>query len=77
MLIAEKIIDSLHGVEGAKGYFDEDRAPIAHGTIPKAGQLKGTKLAAVLRLVGDEARVRVDVVGKVKGLAHEVPAATH
>jgi hypothetical protein len=35
MLFAEQIIDRLNGIEGAEGHFNEDGAPVAHGTIPK------------------------------------------
>ena len=35
MLVAQKVVDGLHWIEGAEGHFDEDGRPVAHGSIPK------------------------------------------
>ena len=73
----QQVVHRLYGVEGLDGHFDEDGDPIGHGTVPKSRQLKGAKLAAVLRLVGDEARVGVDVIRQVEDFALVVPAAAY
>ena len=59
MLISEQIINGLDGVECAYGHFYEDSAPIAHGSIPQARQLKCLELLAVLTLRADEASIVV------------------
>ena len=73
----KQVIHRFHRIEGLDGYFDEDGDPVGHGAVPKARQLEGFQLAAVLRLVGDEACVGVHIVGQAEGLALVVPAATH
>ena len=73
----QKVIHRLHWVEGLDGHFDEDGDPVGHGAVPEARQLEGFQLATVLRLVGDEARVGIDIVGQTEGLALIVPTATH
>ena len=73
----QQIVHCLHGVEGLNRYFDEDGDPVGHGAVPEAGQLKGLQLSAVLRFVGDEAGVRVDIVRQAEGLALVVPTAAH
>ena len=58
----QQIVHRLHRVEGLDGHLHEDGDPIGHGTVPEARQLQGFQLAAVLRLVGDESRVGVDII---------------
>jgi hypothetical protein len=36
MLFAKQVVDGFYRVKGAKGHFNEDCRPIAHGTIPEA-----------------------------------------
>ena len=48
MLFAKQVIDGLHGIEGAQGHFNEDGAPVAHGTIPEARQLKSLQFLTSL-----------------------------
>ena len=58
----QKVIHRLYGVEGFDGYLNEDGDPVGHGTVPKTGQFQCFQLATVLRFVGDETCVRVNVV---------------
>ena len=69
MLFAIKVIDGLHGIERFEGYFHEHGAPVAHCAVPKSGQFKCLEFLAVLALVGDEACLRIHVVGQMEGLA--------
>ena len=50
MLVAQQVVDSLHGVKGGQGHLYEYRVPVAHRTVPEAGQLERLQLLAVLRL---------------------------
>ena len=38
---AQEVVDGLDGVEGLDGHLDEDGVPVAHGSVPKAGELQG------------------------------------
>ena len=59
----QKVVNSLHRIEGLYWHFDEDGDPVGHGTVPETGQLQGFQFTAVLRLVGDEACVGIDIIG--------------
>ena len=59
----QKVIHRLHGIKRLNRDFDEHRNPVGHGAVPEAGQFKGFQLAAILGLVGDEARVSVHLIG--------------
>ena len=69
MLFAQQVVDGLHGIEGAERHFHEDGVPVAHGSIPQAGQLQGFQLLAVLALAADEPRGLVNKVGQVERTA--------
>ncbi len=69
VLLAQKVVDRLHGIEGAQRHFHEDGVPVAHGTIPETGQLKSLQLLATLRLRGDEAGGLVDELWQIEGIA--------
>ena len=69
MLVAEKVVDGLDGIEGSQGNLNENGRPVAHGTIPESGQLKSLELLAALGLLRDEASGLVDIVGQIEGLA--------
>ena len=58
----QKVVHGLDGVESLDGHLDEDGDPVGHGAVPEARQLEGSQLMTVLRLVGDEARVGVDII---------------
>ena len=45
MLVAEKVVDGLDGIEGSQGNLNENGRPVAHGTIPKSGQLESLEEA--------------------------------
>ena len=62
VLLAVEVVHRLDGIERAEGHFHEYRGPVAHRAVPQAGQLEGFQFAAVLALVGDEARERVHVL---------------
>ena len=48
VLIAQEVVHRLHGIEGGEGYLYEDGVPVAHGTIPQAGELERLERAATL-----------------------------
>ena len=73
MLLAQEVVHRLDGVEGAEADFNEDGAPVAHGTVPKAGEFEGLEFASALALVADEAGGLIDVAGEVELLATVVP----
>ena len=77
MLISEQIINGLDGVECAYGHFYEDSAPIAHGSIPQARQLKCLELLAVLTLRADEASIVVDMLEEVEAITFIVLGSTN
>ena len=41
VLVAQEVVHRLHGIKGGEGYLYEDGVPLAHGTIPQAGELEG------------------------------------
>ena len=77
MLLAEKVVDGLYGIERFEGNFHEDGVPVAHCAVPKSGQLERLQFASVLALVRYEAGLRIYVVGQVEGLAAEVAQAAN
>ena len=64
MLLAVKVVDGLHRIEGRKGHLYKYGIPVAHGTVPKSGKLQSLQLLAVLALVGNETSGRVYIVGQ-------------
>lgn len=56
---SQQIVDGLHRVERADGNFNEDSVPVAHGTVPKSGQLQRLEFSSVLAFSGDKSRVVV------------------
>ena len=77
MLLSEQVVNGLNGVECAYGHFYEDCAPVAHGSIPQARQLKSREFLAVLALRADEARVVVDMLEEVEAIALVVLCSAH
>ncbi len=73
----EEVVDGLHGVEGADGHFNQYGVPVAHRTVPEAGQLKGFDLNTLTALLGNEACGFVNVVGKIEFVALPVFCAYH
>ena len=64
VLLAVKVVDGLHRIEGGKGNFHKYGVPVAHGTVPESGKFKGFQFLAVLALVGNETGGRVYIVGQ-------------
>ena len=58
---AEKVVDGFDGVERGDWHFNEDGVPVAHCAVPKPGKFEGAEFAAMLRFLGDESRVGVDI----------------
>ena len=69
VLRTKQIVDSLDGIEGRERHFHHNGTPVAHRPIPKARQLQSFQFLAIFALVGDEARSRVNEVGKVELLS--------
>ena len=40
VLVAQEVVHRLHGIKGGEGYLYENRVPLAHRTIPQAGELE-------------------------------------
>ena len=66
VFLAEKVVDSLDGVEGCQGHFDEDGGPISHGTVPKAGEFLRFECGGSFGLLADESGGGVDILPKVE-----------
>lgn len=43
----EKVVDGLNRIESCDGDLDEGGVPIAHGTVPKTGELHGSEFFSV------------------------------
>ena len=69
MLVAQQVVDSLHGIERREGNLYEDCVPVAHGTVPQSRKLKGFQFLAVLRLARNKSCGRVYKVGQVEVVA--------
>ena len=54
VLLAQQVIDGLHGIEGGKGYFHEYRTPVTHGSVPQTGKLQCLQFFSSLTLTADE-----------------------
>ena len=65
MLLAEEVIDGLHRIERAEGYFHKDGVPVAHGAVPQTGEFESLQVFAILRFVGDKAGIGVYILGQV------------
>ena len=52
---AKEVVDRFHGIERIGGNFNEDGVPVAHRTVPKAGEFKCFDFHALTALLGDEA----------------------
>ena len=65
----KQVVDSLDRIEGQQINVHKYGVPVGHRAIPKARQLEGLQLLAVLRLEGNEAGLRVNELEKVERLA--------
>ena len=72
MCLPQQIIHRLHWVKCQNRDFDEDGDPIGHGTVPEARELHGFQVAAVFRLQGDEAGLRVNIFWEIERAALEI-----
>lgn len=77
MLLAEEVIDGLHRIERAEGYFHKDGVPVAHGAVPQTGEFESLQVFAILRFVGDKAGIGVYILGQVKLVALVVAYGTN
>ena len=64
----KKIVDSLDRIKSQKIYINKYRIPVGHSAIPKTWQLKCLELLAILRLVGDETCLWIDILQKIEWL---------
>ena len=58
VFLAEKVVDSLDGVEGGQRHFDEDGGPVSHGTVPKAGEFLRFECGGSFGLFADESGLK-------------------
>ena len=77
MLLAQQIVHCLDRVERRKRNFHKNGVPVAHGSVPKAGQFESLEFSPVLALRTDEACGAVDIVGQVERLPLVVLHGTH
>ena len=62
VLLAQKVVHRLYGIERGERNFHEDGVPVAHRTVPQSGQLECLQLAAVLALAAYEAGRLIHIV---------------
>lgn len=74
---AKQVVDGLDGIKGRRGNFDKDGVPVAHCTVPKAGELEGAEVASAEGFGRDEASLMVDIVGKIEALAVDILDVAH
>ena len=77
MLLAQEVVDRLHGIERGDGHFDKEGVPVGHGSIPQSGQFKSFQFLTVFRFVGDKSRLLVDILRQVKFLALAILYGTY
>ena len=56
VLLAKQVVDGLDWIESNGRHFYEHGVPVAHRTVPKAGQFQWLEFLSVLRLGADESR---------------------
>lgn len=69
MFRTEQIVHRLYRIESLDGNLYEDRVPSAHRTVPETWKFESLEVAAVLALVGDEARVLIHKLRQIIAIA--------
>ena len=68
MLLTQQVVHCLDRVERGKRNLHKNGVPVAHGSVPKAGQFESLEFSPVLALRTDEASGAVDIVGQIERL---------